>query len=212
MPILAREAVERQLPFGRRQFGLSSEDWQTLLEGDDTAGTKGLLDRETERTMDILNVEGNETAFEPTDETATFDGTGTDELPLPKRPVRDVTSVSVETRTSTYDLTPGDDVDHEETHLVLLRDAPISAFPDRRRSVTVEWTYGYEDTPGPVEEAFIRLVRTALDQIKTDGLQQEQRDGSGSWNYRIPPEIRAEAASTIRSYRPPSYYGGAMML
>lgn len=209
MPILEREAVERQLPFGRRDFDLDSDAWEQLLEGDET--TSGLLDRETGRIMDWVNERGNETAFELTEGDDTIDGTGTDELPLPKRPVQDVESVTVETRTRTHELVVGDDVVFEETHLALLPSAPIRQFPDRRRSVTVAWTFGYDNVPGPVEEAFVRLVRSAIDQIATDGLAQESV-GDGSYTYRPPQELRAEVVTTIREYRPPSYYGGSQVI
>lgn len=212
MPILDPATVERQLPFGPHDLGVDDADedadgntaWDMLLSD--------LLERESERIMSWVNERDNETRFEPTDETASLDGTGTDELPLPKRPVRDVASVVVEADHGTHDLTVGEDVVAEETHLVLLPDASIDRFPERRRAVDVEWTYGLDSPPGPVEDALIRLVRNALDQIKTDGLNQESINGAGSWNYRTPAALKQEAASAVRQYKPPSYYSGAQVV
>jgi hypothetical protein len=114
--------------------------------------------------------------------------------------------VTATVRGTEHTLVEDDDYVVEDTHLELVAEpaSGIDAWPTERRSVTVEWTYGYESPPEPVREAIIRLTRNALDQIETDGINTES-----SWQYRPPAKLKRECAQMVNTYDAPSYYGGA---
>jgi hypothetical protein len=186
--------AKAELPFDEHDFPLqNSEQFSNALE------------RALGAASDMVEAWGG-TRYQPTDAETTFarpthvDG---HDLPLPKRPVQSVTSVEADGQT----LTEGEDYVVHETHLELLDDAAIRTWPTGRRSITVSWSFGYEDVPAPVEKAIIRLARNALDQIETDGVRTE-----GSWTFVHPRDLKAECAAMVADYDAPSYYGGAGVL
>lgn len=124
------------------------------------------------------------------------------DLPVPKRPVQSVASVDADGTS----LTESDDYRVLDTHLELVDEpaADIDAWPTSTQSITIEWSYGYDDAPAPVREAIIRLARNSLDQIETDGYESDV-DG---WSYRPPAAIKSECAAMIDDYDAPSYFGG----
>ena len=58
-----------------------------------------------------------------------------------------------------------------------------------------------EDVPGPVKDGVIRLVRSRLDRIKTDGLETESLSDGSSYGYRPPEAVRADVRSAVAKYR-----------
>lgn len=202
---LGTDELEREIPFDAIDFDVDDEtedadgntEWDNLL--------LGILDRESGRIEKWAN-----TVYEVADASATLereDHVPNRDLPLSNRPIQSVTSVTV----------GGDAIDianihAAETHLVLLDDASISSWPTTFRSVDVEWTYGFESVPGPVEDALIRLCRNALERIQTDGLNQEQIVGGGMWNYRVPSEVLGEANAVVSAHSAPSYDSGVMVI
>ena len=86
--------------------------------------------------------------------------------------------------------------------------SPVSGWPTDRLAVDVTYTYGHESVPASVERAIIRMVRNALDQIETDGMESD-RTASESYTYRPPEAIKRECVPMVADYRAPSYYGGA---
>lgn len=212
MSILEPEAVERELPFSSQAFGFDetatdgdASEWDKLLED--------LVKEESERIWGWLHIDDVETAFEETTAEATLDGNGRDELSLPKRPIRDVSSVVVYKDGRDYDLEIGTEVIAEETHLALIpREAPIRNFPDGRRTVDVEWTYGNEGVPGDVKDGLVRLVRSRLERIQSDGLESESVPTGQSASYRPPEEIIDAVKRSVIKHRPPEYGSGAMVI
>lgn len=128
------------------------------------------------------------------------------DLPLSKRPIQSVTSVSVEGTS----LTESDDYVVVDTHLSLIDEpaSDVQKWPTAPQSITVDWTYGYEEVPGPVSEAIIRLARSSLDQIETDGYTGDDE----GWQYRTPASVKAECAALVDEFSAPSYYGGASIV
>lgn len=205
-PYVTQAELERELPFSAADFGI--DDTETDADGN-TAWDNlltDLLEREAQRVEGWIGA-----TFELTSVSEDLDGSGSDEQPLPNRPVQSVSSLSVDTRTGTETLDPSTDIYVADTHLELLEDAPIDVFPDRTRNVSVTYEHGYDGAPAPVREGIIRLVRKALDMIETDGVTQES-EGSFSYTYQPPSTVRAAVRSEVTEFDPPSYYGGAAIL
>ncbi|GGL55130.1 hypothetical protein [Halocalculus aciditolerans] len=204
-PYVSVEELEAELSWTAEDLGVPTTD----TDGDGTPQWTNLLERllreECERVDDWLG-----TTFEITTTTATLDGTDGDELPLPKRPVQSVASVTIHTEDGDTTV-PVEDVVVEEAFIALLPSADVDAFPDGRRSVSVEWTYGYETVPGPVREGVIRLVRKRLAMIEEDGLKQESV-GDGSWTYQVPADVRQEVRASVARYAPPRYSPAAEVI
>ena len=194
---LEASGVQEELPFDQSDFPVQDQQqYDNAL--------KRALDAASE-----LVEQWTDTVFTPTTESATLSRSVSvprSELPLPKRPVRDVTSVSV----AGTDLA-ADEYRIGETYLYLLPGAPVSEWPTDRLSIDVTYTYGSESVPAPVERAIIRLVRNALDQIETDGVESD-RTASESYTYRPPEAIKRECVAMVADYRAPSYYNGAQIL
>lgn len=166
------------------------------------------LNRALESASDAVEQWG-ETVYQTTTATESLDRPAhvpESDLPMPRRPVQSVQSVDVDGTA----LTEGDDYVVESTHLSLVADpaSGVDEWPTDQQSVTVEWTHGFSELPGPVEEAIIRLARSSLDQIETDGYSADE-DG---WQIRPPAAIKSECAAMVDDYSAPSYYTGAMMV
>lgn len=195
-PLLEPADIERELPFDAGSFAdLSETDFNELL-GE-------YAQRETEQ---ILRWSG--TAFSPTTASETLDGTNAIEdsavLLLENKPVIDVTSV-----TEDGDLL--DPSDYRAFDHGVERVGSGRGWSDGRRNITVDYTYGYESVPGPVEQALVRLVRLRFDQIATDGLESESGPDT-SYDYTDPKEIRSECYKDVQAFRPESYHGGGAMI
>lgn len=205
MTYVSGEDLKRELPFGAADFGIddTTEDadgntnWDNLLAD--------LQGRETEWLEDQLG-----TTFQLTTATESLSRPAHADarhLPLPKRPIADVNSVTID-----GDTLSGGNYAVEDTHLVLLDGASRRKWPTDYGAVDVEWTYGYDGAPGPVRDAIVQLVRNALERIKTDGLETEATGDGASYSYRLPADVRAAAKATASEYEAPSYYGGAGVL
>ena len=57
------------------------------------------------------------------------------------------------------------------------------------------------DVPGPVKHGIIRLVRSRLEQIKSDGLDSESGPTGQSVTYRPPEAVRRDVQSMVAKYR-----------
>lgn len=165
---------------------------------------KRLLDEESGRVEGFVG-----TVFEETETNTTLYGNEDvvdDDLLLPDRPVVDVASIDADGTT----LEAGADVRVRETHLELRDGAPIREWPDG--PVEVEYSYGYDSAPGAVRDAIVRLVRSRLERIKSDGLESESLPTGQSASYRPPEEVMAAAAAAVEEHHPPSYFGGAQVI
>lgn len=178
--------------------GEEMSDWEQLLQR--------LLDEESDR-IEGPNYAG--TRFVPTTTSATLYGDTAavdDDLLLRERPVRSVTSINADGTTLDVDT----HVRVWETHVTLLKDAPINGWPDG--PITIEWEYGLDEPPGDVVDAVVRLVRSRLDRIQTDGLESESLPSGQSASFRPPEAIRADVRRTVARYEPDSYHSGAMVV
>lgn len=191
------EKVTDELPFKPAAFELGNDDFETLVSR--------LIAEEERRAEDIAD-----TKFEETSTTATlYDGDRVRDdgevLLLPEIPIQSVTSVTSDGETLDVD----EDVRVRETHLRLLSSAPVNRWGDE---VEVGWSYGHTELPRPARDAIIRLVRSRLERVKSDGLESESLPTGQSASYRPPEEILSAAAATIRGYRPDTYDGGMMVI
>lgn len=198
MSYLTPAALERELPFGAADIGVDSTEWADLLQT--------VIARESAR------IDGwADTSFAATTASASLARPAhvpTQDLPLPKRPVQSVQSVTADGTT----LTEESDYTIAATHLVLSDDAAIDAWPTAYRSVTVEWTYGHDGVPGPVEDALVRLCRNAIERIQTDGLESEATGDGASYTYRLPAAVKADVHGDVTDHAVPSYHGGVMVI
>lgn len=195
MPYPTVGEIERELPMSAGSFGLDEATWANLV-----SDVRGRAEDQVEQ--------WSTAPFEATTTSQTLHGSTADgdHLPLPDRPVISVQSIVADGET--LDLTT--DVHVSETDVELLEAAPIDSWPHGRHNVDVEWTYGFEGVPGPVEDAIIRLVRNALDRIETDGLDAESEDQI-SYTYTVPASVKAEARAQVQQFSVPSYGSGIYM-
>ena len=70
----------------------------------------------------------------------------------------------------------------------------------------------FDDVPGPVKNAVVRLVRSRLEQIKTDGVESESLASGLSMTYRPPEAIRRDVQSMVRKYRDDEDHPGAWVV
>lgn len=192
--------LQSELPFDARDFPMQ-----------DAGAFDGACRRSLESASDLVE-EWTGAVFETQTATKSLSRRSTLPeyiLPLPEAPVQSVESVTVSTRDTEMLLAETDDYVVEETYLELDTDpaSDLDEWPASRRSIAVEWTYGYESCPAPVQEAIIRLARNRLDQIETDGVNTES-----SWQYRPPAKIKHECIEMISPYDAPSYSGGATVI
>lgn len=188
------EDIRLELPFNPDSFGLSDGEYEMLLED--------IRKQEIDRIDNWAHVSFGS---EETTETASSGDAFNDQrdLLLDHRPVTDVSSVIVN----------DDELDEDqyyaaETHV----ERAGGAWPSEgRRNVVVEYEYGLEEIPGPVQDGLVRLIRSRLEQRKTDGLESES-GGDTSYTYRPSDEIRHEVRSDIDDFGPVSYFGPMQVL
>lgn len=192
--------LKDEIPFAADAYQLNSGEWDALLTR--------LLDEESSR---VESSEYADTRFTTTQTSRTWRGNanlanGRMDLILPERPIQSVESVIQDGDELTED---GDYVVLDETHLRVLPDAEITRWTDKiDMPLTVEWTYGFEEPPGDIRDAVIRLVRSRLERIKSDGLGSESMPTGQSADYRPPEEIHADVKNIVGKHKPPSYSGG----
>lgn len=195
--------VRRELAVTAAAVGLSDSEFDGLLSD--------VIARETERVEDAIDVRlGTETVTEATSRPASVAGPL---LPLSKRPVQSVVDVTIDTdRTGGVAVTAADYV-VEDTHLELDPEADRDAWPDARRSITVEYTHGYPDgdEPAPVNGAIIGLVRQAIQEIEADGIGQESI-GSQLVNYELADDVVMRHLYRAQRFDEPDFYGGAQVI
>jgi hypothetical protein len=196
--------VKDELAVRAEAVGLTASEFDSLLSD--------LIDRETERVEDAIDVVLST-------ETVTADLSrplSVEEylLPLPDRPVQSVASVSIDT-----DRAGGDDVSAseyrvEDTHLELIPDNGVrDSWPTQRRSITVEYTHGYPDgsEPEPINGAIIGLVRHAIQEIESDGVNSENIDGQ-SVDYELGDDVVRRHIYRARQFDEPDFYGGTQVI
>ena len=200
--VVTPEDIKAELAFDETALGVGSEVFDSLLTD--------LIDRETARVVDEIDVE-----LEETTTTATIARPGTVEeydLPLPNRPVLSLESIELSDRVRGPSVSV-DDVFVESTHLELKPEADRRWWPTDRRSITVEWTHGYpaSETPEPIRGAIIGLVRHALQEIESDGIESESI-GSDSVSYELGEDVVNRHLWRAKEFDAPSYYGGSMVV
>ena len=188
-----------------------SEEALSLSESAFDAVVTRLIGRETERVEDAIDVSlGTETATETLSRPASVVEHA---LPLPKRPVQSVESVSIDTdRVGGAEVTADDYVAHE-THLELLPSAERSWWPTDRRAIEVEWTHGYteSDVPDPIRGAIIGLVRQSLQEADADGIESESIDGQ-SVTYELADDVVSRHLARAKRFDEPDFYGGTQVI
>lgn len=189
--------VESELPFDADAFGWTDEKFQNEI----AEYTEAAADQvETWLGVPLSVQETKERLSRPSH----VDG---HDLPLPEMPVQDVVSVSIDT-----DRVYGGDVDEddywvEETHLELKPEADRDTWPTDRRSITVEWEYGFDEVPKRARKAIIRLVRMRLRSITADGVESETIL-EDNVSYESEEVVVARARQDVAGLETPSYYGG----
>jgi len=200
--VVTPEDVKAELAFDETALGIDSSAFEALLTD--------LIGRETARIVDEIDVELEEkTATATLSRPSTVEGF---DLPLPKRPVQSVVSIELADRISGPSVAV-DDVIVESTHLELKPDADRREWPTKRRSITVEWTHGYpaDETPEPIRGAIIGLVRHALQEIESDGIESESIDGD-SVTYELGENVVNRHLWRAKEFDEPSFDSGAMVI
>ena len=200
MPVIEPTDIKDELAFGAKALGLSEANFDSLLQN--------LIRRETSRAEDAINVSlGIKTVIETVSRPASVNEF---DLPLPRRPVQSVTSVSIDADRVGGPAVSPDDFAVHDTHLELLPSADRTAWPTGRRAVEVEWTHGYpeNDAPEPIRGALIGLVRQALQEVEADGVSQESLDGH-TVSYELGEAVVARHLARANQFDAPSYYDGS---
>ena len=200
--VVTPEDVKAELAFDETALGIDSAAFDSLI-GD-------LIDRETERVVDEIDVELDETTTTAT--IARGETVPVYQLPLPNRPVLSVESIELADRISGPSVGV-DDVIVESTHLELKPGADRREWPTKRRSITVEWTHGYpaDETPEPIRGAITGLVRHALQEIESDGIESESIDGD-SVSYELAENVVNRHLWRAKEFDEPSFNSGAMVI
>lgn len=186
------DAIMRELPFAPHSFDLSESEYESFIED--------IREEEIDRIEKWANVSiGIESATETLNGSDGYKDRR--DIRLSHRPVTDVQSVTVD----------GEELDSSEyyatdTHLEHLG----SGWPRGRRNVTIEYEHGYEDAPGPFRDGLVRLIRSRIEQRKTDGLESESADSS--YTYRPSSEIKHEVRADIEDVEPPGYFGASQVI
>jgi len=200
MSVIDAADIKDELAFGIEALGLSEDDFDSLLQR--------LINRETSRVKDEIDVAlATTTVAETVSRRQSVDEF---DLPLPRRPVQSVTSVTIDTDRVGGPAVSLDDIAIHETHLELLPSANRTVWPTERRAVEVEWTHGYpeSDVPEPIRGALIGLVRHALQEVEADGVESESLDGH-SVSYELGEAVVARHLARANQFDAPSYYGGS---
>lgn len=193
--------VKDELAFGSDAVGLSDQDFDSLIDS--------LIARETERVEDAIDVSlGTQTVTESLSRPGHVNEY---DLPLPARPVQSVASVSIDTDRVGGETVASDDYTVvDEAYIELLPAADRDGWPTERRSITVEWTHGYADgeEPDPINGAIIGLVRHALKEIESDGIESESIGGD-SVTYEVSDAVIGRHLGRAKRFEQPDYYGGS---
>jgi hypothetical protein len=192
--------VKDELAFGSDAVGLDDATFDSLISS--------LIARETERVQDAIDVSlGTQTV---TESLARPEHVNEHDLPLPARPVQSVGSVSIDTDRVGGEAVSSDDYRVDDAYIELLPTADRDGWPTERRSVTVEWTHGYADgdEPDPINGAIIGLVRHALKEIESDGIESESIGGD-SVTYEVSDAVIGRHLGRAKRFNEPDYYGGA---
>lgn len=200
--VVTPEDVKDELAFDETALGIDTAAFGELIEG--------LIERETARVVDEINVELEETTSTAT--LARGETVPVYQLPLPDRPVQSLESVELADRISGPPVEVGD-VIVESTHLELKPEADRREWPTKRRSITVEWTHGYPagETPEPIRGAIVGLVRHALQEIESDGIESESIDGD-SVSYELAENVVKRHVWRAKDFDEPTFEGGAMVI
>ena len=202
MPVTPAD-VRGEVAFSADAVGLDDTEFDALIAD--------LIDRETERVEDELDVEFGVT--KTTEVTSRPASVAEHLLPLSERPVQSVQSVTIDTDRVAGDGVTKEDLIVHESHLELLPAADRARWPTDRRSITVEYEAGVPD--GDVEDviggAIIGLVRHALQEIESDGINSESVDGH-SVNYEIQSDVVARHLSRAKRFDEPDFYGGTQVI
>ena len=172
---------------------------------------QGLIDRETQRVVDDIDVSlGVQTTTEQTSRPASV---GDVFLPLDNRPIQSVVDVTIDTDRVGGNAVTSDDYIVTETHLELEPDADRNRWPTKRRSISVEYEHGYpdDDVPAPIGGAIIGLVRQAITEIEGDGVNSESIDGQ-SVDYELGEDVVARHLYRAKQFDEPSFYGGTQVI
>ena len=195
--------VTAELSFGSDALGLTSTAFDDLIDA--------LIARESERVADAIDVAlGTETATESLARPASVKG---HDLPLPKRPVQSVADVTIDIGRVGGDSVAADDYTVHDTHIELLPSADRETWPTERRAVTVEWTHGYPGgaEPDVIDGAIIGLVRHALQEIESDGVESESIGGD-SVTYELGDAVVQRHLMRAKRFNEPDYYGGVSVV
>lgn len=196
--------VKVELGFSGDAVGLGDTDFDALIAD--------LIARESERVEDAIEIQLGETTG--TDTLSRPSHVAGPYLPLPERPVHSVASVTIDTdRVAGGDVAASDYRVTNQAALELLPEADRARWPTERRSITVEWSYGYpmDDTPDVVNAAIIGLVRQALQEIDADGISQESI-ADQSVNYELPDAVVARHLNRAKRFDEPDFYTGANVI
>lgn len=198
MPPLSPDDIKPELPLSAEALGLGSDEFDQLVE----RAIDAAVDNVEDWIDASLETKTSSESLSRSKAAAEYD------LPLPDRPVQSVEEVTVHTdRVGGKDVSSEDYVVHE-THLELLPTADRRSWPTARRSITVEWTHGYEDTPPMVRKAIVRLVRAHLRAIDEDGIESDSLLGD-SISYEPEEAVVARARADAMESDEPQYYGGS---
>lgn len=195
---VTQEQVERELPFDHQDFALIDGDaeFEQLLMGRTSPDNQivGLMETASRRLEDYA-----ETLWLEHQVTETLQRPGwadDSDLPLTYRPIVSVSSVTVND-----EAVAASDYWVEDTHLRRKEDS----WPTTHRSIDVTYTYGHSEVPPDVTRGVVRLVRSMLDSIETDGVES-----LGDLDPTPPSEVQRDVLGNIS--KAPSYIGGASVI
>jgi len=195
--------LKAELAVGADAVGLSETNFDSFLEA--------LINRETERVEDAIDVSlGTETVTETVSRSGSAAGHS---LPLSHRPVQSVVDVTVDTDRVGGPTVVAADYVVEATHLELLPSADRVVWPTERRAVEVEYTHGYPEanTPEPIRGAIIGLVRHAVQEIESDGVDSESIDGQSA-TYELGDDVVRRHLLRAKQFDAPEFYDGSQVI
>ena len=200
-PVVPVNYVRQELPFGADALDLDETEFEALL----VERIGDAVDRIEEWVGTSLTVETVERSLSRPEAADPYD------LPLPQTPVQSVESVDIDSWVADGPSVDADDYVAHDTHIELEPDADRNEWPTERRSVTVVWDYGYDELPGPIKKAVVRLVRLRLWQREADALESESVFGE-STSFSDPAQVEADIRRDVAQVEAPSYYDGVMVI
>lgn len=194
--------VKKEINYTKEAFGLDETEYNKFLQD--------LIRRESRRVSDEIDI-----TFGVEKETVQLSRprTVTDyKLPLPERPIRSLKDISVDLDRAERNVDINkSDVIVKETHLEL--DPYKGAFPTERRTITVEYEYGYgsNNLPKVVQGAIIGLVRQSIREIEADGVESESIEGQDI-EYELADRVVERHLERARQFDEPNFYGGTQVI